>query len=87
MIDNPQRIFNTTELDPHLLSIPIGVRTNWHVITGAPCSGKTTLIDLLTDKGFRTVPETARQCFENELARGGERWMRFMRMRPLCNAV
>jgi len=45
--------------DPHLLSTPFGVQTNWHVITGAACSGKTTMIDLLTDKGFQTVPETA----------------------------
>jgi predicted ATPase len=70
MIDNPQRIFGTTELDPHYLSTPFGVQTNWHVITGAACSGKTTLIDQLTDKGFRTIAETARQCFEKELARG-----------------
>jgi hypothetical protein len=70
MIDNPQHSFRTTKLDPALLSTPFGVQTNWHVITGAPCSGKTTLIDLLTDKGFLTVPEMARQYFEKELARG-----------------
>jgi len=40
------------------------------VITGAACCGKTTLINQLTDKGFRTVAETARQYFEREIARG-----------------
>ncbi|MHC4071894.1 MAG: AAA family ATPase, partial [Planctomycetota bacterium] len=53
MLDNPQRDFRTTELDPDLLATPFGIQTNWHVITGAPCSGKTTLIDQLADKGFR----------------------------------
>ncbi len=70
MLDNPQRDFRTTELDPDLLATPFGIQTNWHVITGAPCSGKTTLIDQLADKGFRTVPETARLYFEREKAGG-----------------
>jgi predicted ATPase len=59
-----------TELDPDLLSTPFRVQTNWHVITGAACSGKTTLIDLLADKGFQTVPEIARQYIEREVAKG-----------------
>ena len=70
MLDNPQHNFRTTELDPDVLSTPFGVQTNWHVITGAPCSGKTTLIDQLADKGFQTVPETGRQYIEREMARG-----------------
>jgi predicted ATPase len=57
-------------LDPQLLSTPFRVQTNWHVITGAPCCGKTTLIGQLADKGFQTVAETARQYFEDELAKG-----------------
>jgi len=40
------------------------------VITGAPCSGKTTLIGELADKGFRTVPESGRAYVERELAKG-----------------
>jgi predicted ATPase len=40
------------------------------VITGASCSGKTTLIDQLADKGFQTVPEVGRQYFKRELAKG-----------------
>ena len=70
MLDNPQHDFRTTELDPDLLSTPFGVQTNWHVITGAPCCGKTTLIDQLADKGFQTVPETARLYIEGEMAKG-----------------
>jgi predicted ATPase len=46
------------------------VQTNWCVITGAPCSGKTTLIDQLAEKGYRTVPEAGRQYFEGEIAKG-----------------
>jgi predicted ATPase len=67
MLDNDSRF---TELDPDLLSISFGVQTNWHVITGATCSGKTTLLDQLADKGFRTVPEAGRQYFEREMAKG-----------------
>jgi predicted ATPase len=70
MLDNPQNDFRTTELDPDLLSTPFSVQTNWHVITGAPCCGKTTLIDQLGDKGFRTVAESARQYLEIESAKG-----------------
>jgi predicted ATPase len=40
------------------------------VVSGASCSGKTTLIDQLADKEFQTVPELARQYFERELAKG-----------------
>jgi predicted ATPase len=46
------------------------MQTNWHVITGSVCSGKTTLIDQLAAMGFRTVPEVGRQYFERELAQG-----------------
>ena len=70
MPSTPQHEFRTTELDPDLLSTPFGVQTNWHVITGAPSSGKSTLIDQLADRGFQTVPETGRHCFEREMARG-----------------
>jgi predicted ATPase len=70
MLDSPLHDFGTAELDPDLLSTPFKVRTNWHVITGAPCCGKTTLIDHLADKGFRTVPETAHLYIERELALG-----------------
>jgi predicted ATPase len=70
MLDNPPHDFRTTELDPDLLSTPFTVQTNWHVITGAPCCGKTTLIDQLADKGFQTVPETAHLYIEREMAVG-----------------
>ncbi len=70
MDDNSQHDFRTTELDPDLLSTPFRVQTNWHVITGAACSGKTTLIDLLADQGFQTVSETARQYLDREMGKG-----------------
>ena len=62
--------FKTTPLDQLILSTPFETRTNWHVITGAPSCGKTTLIDLLAEKGFKTIPESARQYMEGELAKG-----------------
>jgi predicted ATPase len=70
MSDSPNVEFVTTELDPDLLSTPFATQINWHVITGGPCSGKTTLIDRLADRGFQTVPETARLYVEGEMDRG-----------------
>jgi predicted ATPase len=72
MLVNPENDFRTTELDPDLLSTPFRVQTNWHVITGAPSCGKTTLIDQLADTGFKTVPETAHLYIEREMALGRE---------------
>ncbi len=70
MVHQSQYPYLTTELDSDILSTPFKVQTNWHVITGAPASGKTTIIGQLTAKRFRTVPEVARQIFEEELAKG-----------------
>jgi predicted ATPase len=70
MLDNPQHDYRFTELDPDLLSTPFRAQTNWHVITGAPSCGKTTLIDQLADKGFHTVPETAHLYITREMALG-----------------
>jgi len=70
MLDNTQHNFLTTTLDPDRLSTPFLVQTNWHVVTGAACSGKTTLIDQLADKGFQTVQETGRLYIEREMAIG-----------------
>ena len=70
MHGNSQPDFRATELDPGILTTPFRVQTNWHVITGASSSGKTTLIDQLAQKGFQTFPEAGRQYFERELAQG-----------------
>jgi len=66
MLENHQHDFSAAALDPDLLATPFKVQTKWHVITGAPCSGKSTLIDQLADSGFRTAPEAARMYFERE---------------------
>src|SRR3954471_13326007 len=47
-----------------------GDREAWYVITGPPCSGKSTTIDLLQGRGNRVRPEIARQYVEEEVARG-----------------
>ncbi len=70
MTDRSEHVFRTTELDPGLLSTPFRVQTKWHVVTGAPSCGKTTLINLLADKGYQVVPESARKYMEGEVARG-----------------
>jgi predicted ATPase len=62
--------FITTELDPAVLLTLFHFHTSWHVLTGAACTGKTTLINLLARRGFKILPEVARQFFEEERARG-----------------
>lgn len=46
------------------------VKTNWCVITGAPSSGKTSVIDELVRRGYQTEPEVARDLIEECLQRG-----------------
>ena len=70
MPGNTQINYRDTHLNPDLLSSPFKIQTNWHVITGASSSGKTTMIDQLAGKGFQTFPEVGRQYFERELAKG-----------------
>lgn len=70
MIDIHKQNSTAIELDSDLLSTPFRVQTKWHVITGAPCSGKTTLIDLVAARGFLSVPEVGRKYIEREIAKG-----------------
>ena len=46
------------------------IQTNWHVITGAPSSGKTTVINQLARKGLRVKHEVARAYIDQRLANG-----------------
>jgi predicted ATPase len=45
-------------------------RTNWCVITGAPCSGKTSVVDELERRGYKVVHESARAYIDQQLAAG-----------------
>lgn len=45
-------------------------RTNWYVITGAPSSGKTTLLKELEKRGYRVIHEVARAFIEEEMQQG-----------------
>jgi predicted ATPase len=51
-------------------SLALRLKTGWCVITGAPCAGKTTVIDLLKDRGFAVVPEIAREYIDAQLSQG-----------------
>jgi predicted ATPase len=41
-------------------------KTNWYVITGAPCSGKTTIVNLLHARGYKTTIEHARHYLDTQ---------------------
>jgi predicted ATPase len=45
-------------------------KTNWYVVTGAPSSGKTTLVKELERLGYRVVHEVARNYIEAQMQRG-----------------
>jgi predicted ATPase len=40
------------------------IQTNWYVITGGPSSGKTTTINLMNERGYKTTIEHARHYIE-----------------------
>ncbi len=46
------------------------VKNNWYVVTGAPSSGKTTLLARLEKKGHRVVFEAARQIIDEDIEKG-----------------
>ena len=46
------------------------IQTRWQVITGAPCSGKTTVIENLARCGFRVKHEVARSYIDRRLSQG-----------------
>ncbi|QQG44462.1 MAG: ATP-binding protein [Candidatus Roizmanbacteria bacterium] len=46
------------------------MKNNWYVITGAPCSGKTTLLQELEKKGYKVFYEWARIYIDQEIKKG-----------------
>lgn len=44
--------------------------THWCVITGAPCSGKITVLIILEQMGFQFIPEVARFYINSQLEEG-----------------
>ncbi len=45
-------------------------QTNWHIITGAPCSGKTSVIKEIEQRGTTVVHEVARAFIDRQLGQG-----------------
>ena len=46
------------------------IQTEWYVVTGAPASGKTTVLDALAAKGIEIIPEVARIYIDDLLDQG-----------------
>lgn len=46
------------------------ILTKWNVITGGPCTGKTTVVELLASKGYKTTIEHARHYIDTQKVQG-----------------
>ncbi len=46
------------------------IDTNWYVITGGPCTGKTTVVEILAEKGYKTTIEHARHYIDTQKIAG-----------------
>lgn len=46
------------------------LKTKWNVITGGPCTGKTTVINLLSERGYKTTIEHARHYIDTQKIQG-----------------
>ncbi|PZR03085.1 MAG: hypothetical protein DI539_26790, partial [Flavobacterium psychrophilum] len=46
------------------------IKTNWYVITGGPCTGKTTVVELLAKRGYVTIAEQARHYIDTQKVEG-----------------
>jgi predicted ATPase len=46
------------------------IQTNWCVITGGPSSGKTTTINILSTRGYKTTIEHARHYIDTQRQKG-----------------
>lgn len=44
--------------------------TKWYVLTGAPCSGKTTILEQLASRGFDCISEVPRRYIQQRLDNG-----------------
>ncbi len=66
----PSSVPLTGALDIAAVAGVVATPTRWHVVTGAACTGKTTLIEWFAARGYRTIPESARAHFESQLAAG-----------------
>lgn len=46
------------------------IETNWYVVTGGPCTGKTTMVNLIAEKGYKTTIEHARHYIDTQKEMG-----------------
>ncbi|HAL50729.1 MULTISPECIES: ATP-binding protein [Sphingobacterium] len=46
------------------------IKTNWYVVTGGPCTGKTTVVELLAKRGYAIIAEQARHYIDTQKIKG-----------------
>ena len=48
------------------------INTNYYIFSGGPGSGKSTVLNLLENRGYMTVGEVARDIIQNQVRTGGD---------------
>lgn len=48
------------------------IKTKWNIITGSPSSGKSSVLEYISMKGFKVYPEVARVIMKNYESKGNE---------------
>ncbi len=48
----------------------MAIKTNWYVLTGGPCSGKSKVLEYIKSQGYTISKETARTLIDEGIAKG-----------------
>jgi predicted ATPase len=70
MSTTPVSVFDKEKVANDQLDLHRRKATNWYVITGGPGSGKTTTINILKARGYKTTIEHARHYLDTQLIKG-----------------
>jgi predicted ATPase len=69
MFENIDNLDELKKLGKKILASPIGQKTNWIVISGAPNSGKTSIVTHYSKLGYKTINDLSRSHIQYEMTK------------------